>query len=85
MTASDNRFAVQYQSFLFGLSVRSLYLSRVPVTLVHEEIGNYRALFRAIACRDAEEAEAMMRRHLTISPLQGLMTGASASSIRKTV
>lgn len=83
MAASDNRFAVQYQSFLFGLSVRSLYLSRVPVTLVNEEIGNYRAMFAAIARRDADEAEALMRQHLTISPLQGLMSEASVSSLRK--
>jgi DNA-binding GntR family transcriptional regulator len=85
MTASDNRFAVQYQSFLFGLSVRSLYLSRVPVTLVNEELGSYRAMFEAIARRDAEQAEALMREHLTISPMQGLMHEVSVSSMRRTV
>ena len=68
MTASDNRFAVQYQAFLFGLSVRSLYLSRVPVTLVHEEIASYRAMASALEQRNPVEAEAIMRAHLTISP-----------------
>jgi DNA-binding GntR family transcriptional regulator len=84
-TASDNRFAAQYQSFLFGLSVRSLYLSRVPVTLVHQEIDGYRAMFDAILRRDAAEAEALMRKHLTISPLPGLMSEASVSSLRKSL
>jgi len=84
-TASDNRFAVQYQSFLFGLSVRSLYLSRVRVTLVHEEIDGYRAMFEAIRRRDAPEAEALMRKHLTISPLQDLWSEASAPYSRRSV
>ncbi len=83
--ASDNRFAGQYLSFLFCLSVRSLYLSRVPVTLVHEEIANYRAVFDAIERRDAAGAEAAMREHLTINPLQGLMNETAAVSLRKTV
>lgn len=84
-TASDNRFAVQYQSFLFGLSVRTLYLSRVPVTLVHEEIDGYRAMFDAIQSGDAAEAESLMRNHLTISPLQGMMNQTSVASLRETV
>lgn len=83
--ASDNRFAAQYQSFLFGLSVRSLYLSRVPVTLVDEELDSYRAMFDAIRNQDAGQAEALMRKHLTISPLQGLMNEASVASLRRSV
>ncbi|MFT4151550.1 MAG: GntR family transcriptional regulator [Paracoccaceae bacterium] len=83
--ASDNRFAGQYLSFLFGLSVRSLYLSRVPVTLAYEEMDNYRAVFDAIARRDAPAAEAAMRLHLTINPLQGLMAETSVTSLRKSV
>lgn len=85
MAASDNRFAEQYQAFLFGLSVRSLYLSRVPVTLVDEEIGNYHAIFDAIGLRDVAQAEALMRKHLTINPLQGLMGETTAASLRRSV
>lgn len=83
--ASDNRFAAQYQSFLFGLSVRSLYLSRVPVTLVEEELDGYRALFDAIRVQDAVQAEALMRKHLTISPLQMLIKETEAASQRQSI
>ena len=85
MAASDNRFAAQYQAFLFGLSVRSLYLSRVPVTLVHEEMENYHHIFDAIGLRDAAHAEALMRKHLTINPLQGLMAESSVASLRRSI
>lgn len=85
MAASDNRFAEQYQAFLFGLSVRSLYLSRVPVTLVDEEIENYHSIFDAIGLRDAAQAEALMRKHLTINPLQGLMGETTTASLRRSV
>lgn len=83
--ASDNRFAAQYQAFLFGLSVRSLYLSRVPVTLVEEELDGYRALFEAIRAQDAVLAEALMRKHLTISPLQILIKETEAARQRQSI
>jgi DNA-binding GntR family transcriptional regulator len=76
--ASDNRFAQQYLSFLFGLSVRSLYVSRVPVTLVQEEIDNYRSVLTAIRMRDVAAASAAMGRHLTINPMQAMADSLSA-------
>jgi DNA-binding GntR family transcriptional regulator len=85
MAASDNRFAEQYQSFLFGLSVRSLYLSRVPVTLVYEELENYRAIFDAIILRKAEAAADLMRQHLTINPMKGLMDELDPGPLRKSL
>lgn len=76
--ASDNRFAQQYLSFLFGLSVRSLYVSRVPVTLVQEEIDNYRSVLTAIRMRDVAAASAAMGRHLTINPMQAMADSLAA-------
>ncbi len=83
--APDNSFAAQYQSFLSGLSVRSLYLSHVPVTPAHDEMDGDRAMFEAIRRCDAASTKALMREHLTISPMQGLMSGTSVSSLRKSV
>ncbi|MCF1709400.1 GntR family transcriptional regulator [Tabrizicola sp. J26] len=77
--ASDNRFAKQYLNFLFGLSVRSLYVSRVPVTLVQEEIDNYRSVLTAIRMRDVAAASAAMGRHLTINPMQAMADSLSGS------
>lgn len=77
--ASDNRFAQQYLSFLFGLSVRSLYVSRVPVTLVQDEIDNYRSVLTAIRMRDVAAASAAMGRHLTINPMQAMADSLSGS------
>ncbi|MEZ5796478.1 MAG: GntR family transcriptional regulator [Paracoccaceae bacterium] len=70
--ASDNRFARQYLDFLFGLSVRSLYVARVPVTLVRDEIDTYRSVLTAIRMRDAAAARAAMQQHLTINPMQAI-------------
>lgn len=78
VAASDNRFSAQYLAYLYGLSVRSLYLSRVPVTLVLDEIGHYRAVLGAIARRESAAARAAMASHLTISPMQALMSEGSA-------
>ncbi len=77
--ASDNRFAQHYLAFLFGLSVRSLYVSRIPITLVQEEIGNYRSVLTAIRMRDADAARAAMARHLTINPMQAMADSLSGT------
>jgi GntR family transcriptional regulator, rspAB operon transcriptional repressor len=70
--ASDNRFSQKNLAFLYGLSVRSLYLSRVPVTLVRDEIDNYRAVLNAIRSRDVAAARAAMAEHLTINPMHAM-------------
>lgn len=70
--ASDNRFAQQYLAFLFGLSVRTLYVSRIPVTMVRDEIASYRKVLTAIRMRDPAAARAAMAHHLTINPLQAM-------------
>jgi DNA-binding GntR family transcriptional regulator len=77
--ASDNRFAQQYLAFLFGLSVRSLYVARIPITLVQEEIDNYRSVLTAIRMRDAGAARAAMARHLTINPMQVMADSLSGT------
>ena len=53
VAASDNRFAAETLGHLYGISVRSLYISRVQATLVRDEIGLYREVFGAIRNRDA--------------------------------
>ncbi len=74
--ASDNRFAAQTLAFLYGLSVRSLYVARVPPTLVRDEIGHYRAVIAAIARRDTAAAAEAMAAHLTVSPMQAFLAPA---------
>lgn len=81
VAASDNRFAEQTASFLFGLSVRSLYLARVNVTLVRDEIGAYRAVVEAIREGNSEAASAAMGVHLTVSPVQALLAGSGSERL----
>lgn len=65
--ASDNHFSRRILASLYGLSVRSLYVSQVPITLVRDEIDTYRTVFNAIRMRDAAAARAAMGQHLTVS------------------
>ncbi len=67
--ASDNRFAQRILASLYGLSVRSLYVSQVPITLVRDEIDTYRTVLNAIRMRDAAAARAAMAQHLTVGPV----------------
>jgi DNA-binding GntR family transcriptional regulator len=52
----------------YGLSVRTLYLSRVRITLIREEIENYENMHAALTARDPDRAEAAMRKHLDFDP-----------------
>lgn len=52
----------------YGLSVRTLYLSRVPITLIREEIENYENMYAALKAADPARAEAAMRKHLDFDP-----------------
>lgn len=70
--ASDNRFAEQYLAFLFGLSVRSLYVAKVPITMVRDELDSYRSVLTAIRMRDVAAARAAMGNHLTVNPMQAI-------------
>jgi DNA-binding GntR family transcriptional regulator len=67
--ASGNRYLAATLTRFYGLSVRTLYLSNFPITLVKDEIANYSAVFDAIAAGDAERAERAMRRHLEFDPM----------------
>ncbi|MCC0064972.1 MAG: GntR family transcriptional regulator [Defluviimonas sp.] len=67
--ASDNPFAQRTLSSLYGLSVRSLYVSQVPATLVRDELESYRAVLNAIRMRDAAAARKAMAQHLTFGPV----------------
>ncbi len=62
--ASKNPYIQQTVGELYDVSVRELYLSRRPVTLVLDEIETYRALVDAICSGDADAAERSMREHL---------------------
>lgn len=68
--ASDNHFAQRFLASLYGLSVRSLYVSQVPITFVKDEIETYHAVLNAIRMRDAAAARVAMAQHLTVSPIQ---------------
>ncbi|HWU00679.1 MAG TPA: GntR family transcriptional regulator [Terriglobales bacterium] len=68
-SATDNPYLVRAITRHYGLSVRTLYLSRVPITLVKDEIENFDAVFGAIRARDPQRAEAAMRKHLEFNPL----------------
>lgn len=52
----------------YGLAVRTLYLSRVPITLIREEIENYELMYAALTAHDPDAAEAAMRKHLDFDP-----------------
>ena len=67
--ASGNRYLAATLTRFYGLSVRTLYLSKIPITLVKDEIANYEAVFDAIAAADVDRAEAAMRRHLEFDPM----------------
>jgi DNA-binding FadR family transcriptional regulator len=67
--ASGNRYLAATLTRFYGLSVRTLYLSKIPITLVKDEIANFIAVFDAIAAGDPDQAERAMRRHLEFDPM----------------
>jgi DNA-binding GntR family transcriptional regulator len=67
--ASGNRYLAATLTRFYGLSVRTLYLSHVPITLVKEEIANFISVFDAIARGSADRAEEAMRKHLEFDPM----------------
>lgn len=79
--ASDNRFVSESLAYLYGLSVRSLYTSRVPATLVRDEVGVYREVHSAIARRDSVAAADAMGRHLTVSPIGTVFPNAASRAV----
>jgi DNA-binding GntR family transcriptional regulator len=66
--ATGNPYLVAAITRHYGLSVRTLYLSRVPITLVREEIENYENMHAALQAADPARAEAAMRQHLDFDP-----------------
>lgn len=70
--ASGNQFAQRYLESLYGLSVRSLYVSQVPITFVRDEFETYRQLIDAVRMRDAVAARKAMTAHLTVSPIKAI-------------
>lgn len=68
--ASGNPFLQQTLERLFSLTIRLLYLNRLPVTFVKEELDIYRAIFAAIRAHDPDAAAEAMLKHLGF-PLQG--------------
>jgi DNA-binding GntR family transcriptional regulator len=73
--ASGNPYLVRDIARHYALSVRVLYLSHMRLTLVRDEIGVYRALYKALLKRDPVAAEAAMAQHLGDSPLQLINNG----------
>lgn len=70
--AAGNPYLAQTLVRLYALSVRSLYVSKIPITLVDDELENYAGLFEALKARDPERAAAVMNRHLDWSILKVL-------------
>ena len=70
--ASGNQFAERYLYSLYGLSVRSLYVSQVPITFVREEFSTYRLVIESIRMRDSTAARDGMSAHLTVSPIKAI-------------
>ncbi len=66
--AAGNSHLVAAINRHYGLSVRTLYLSRVPITLIREEIENYETMYAALKAADPARAEAAMRKHLDFDP-----------------
>lgn len=79
--ASGNPFISQLLGELYDVSVRELYLSKRPITLVDDEIDTYRALVDAICRGDGDAAEQMMRQHLS---WEGWWPGAARESTEVT-
>ncbi|WCW83097.1 GntR family transcriptional regulator [Pseudomonas aeruginosa] len=73
--ASGNRYLVQALNRLYALSVRSLYVARVPVTLIYDELENFDAIYAALAAHDPEAAEQAIRRHLDVPAVQSVPAG----------
>jgi GntR family transcriptional regulator, rspAB operon transcriptional repressor len=62
--ASGNPFLQQTLDRLFSLTIRLLYLNRLPVTIIKEELDSYKAIFAAIQAHDPEAASEAMIKHL---------------------
>ncbi|RJG41322.1 GntR family transcriptional regulator [Mesorhizobium sp. DCY119] len=78
--ASGNPYLAQSLNRLYALSVRSLYVARVPVTLIFDELENFAAIRDALAARDPDRAEIAMRNHLTVSVVQMVRPAGVPSS-----
>ena len=61
--ASGNPYIQQMLGELYDVSVRELYVSKRPFTVMTEEIDTFRKLVDAICRGDASAAEAAMREH----------------------
>jgi len=77
--AGGNNYLAQALNRLYALSVRSLYLSHVPITLIRDELATMRTLRDALAARDADAAEAAMRRHLDFNVVTLVSGGRSVA------
>ena len=65
--ASGNGYLLRALTRLYALSVRSLYVSRLPVGMLFEDLGDMVLIHRALASRDPDQAEAAIRTHLGLS------------------
>lgn len=65
--ASGNTYLAQALTRLYALSVRSLYVSRLPVALLFEDLKDMVEIHAALESRDPDIAEAAMRGHLSVS------------------
>jgi GntR family transcriptional regulator, rspAB operon transcriptional repressor len=52
---------------LYALSVRSLYVSRMPVALLFEDLKDMVVIHEALGSGDPDNAEVAMRAHLSVS------------------
>jgi DNA-binding GntR family transcriptional regulator len=66
--ATGNPYLLSAINRHYGLAVRTLYLSRVPITPIRDEIENYEIMHAALSAGDPDAAEAAMRKHLDFDP-----------------
>ncbi len=62
--ASGNPFLQEYLDRLFTLTIRVLYMYRLRISIVKEELVVYQSIVDAIEKHDPEAAENAMRNHL---------------------
>jgi len=68
--ASGNPYIQQVLGELYNVSLRELYVSQRPFTLITDEIETFQALVDAICRGDGDAAERTMREHLSWDALR---------------
>ena len=82
--AARNPYLARTLTRLYALSVRSLYVAKIPITFVQDEMETYVSLFEALKARDPERAASVMSKHLDWSILQVLRRPSEVRPLKRT-